>query len=534
MTTLFSFLGTGNYFPATYEWTSDDGTSSRLETRFASHAVAGTLGPMTAVRIVATEAAWSTHGASLLEALPNAQRLPIPDGRTPDELWQMFSSLEAALRALPEEEAVVVDVTHGFRIQPLFVMSILTQLRATGWKNALTVVYGAWDARVEDLSGTHPPITPIWDLTSVVELVDWALGLKILLETGRAEPVSEAVRLRGTAMAKAWATGGREGPRPSLDQLGKALANFGADLETLRLGSLLGAHHLHSGKPPEPSTVAWLRETLGANRPLVKRALPVLDRSFDRLEEILARLDGGPLETLACEEGHRRLVALGELYLTFGRYAETMVVAREGRVLRFASPAAGQPGVGFDPLASSQAERRMSGERDPVVDVRNDIQHGGLRKGPKPASTLRDASHKAIEQLRETPAAYRSPDARQPPPERLVVNVSHHPAAEWPEKMCSEVGERFGAIVDLAMPELREDDELEGLVASLVSEVVARGASVALVFGEPVLCYAIVSALGAVGVASYAPITRREVEHLDDGRLARAFDYRGLRPYPSR
>lgn len=532
MTTLLSFLGTGKYEPVAYEWHDADGPR-QVETRFVCHALAEKSGPNCKVVVVATEGAWTAHGTAIEELLPDADRLVIPEGKSPEQLWEIFKILEARLRQLPETEPVVLDVTHGFRAQPIFVMSMLAHLRATGWTNELSVMYGAFDARRE---GT-PPVAPLWDLTSVVEVVEWALGLQILLETGRVGPISSAVARLGSTLAKNWAVGGRQGERPSLDQLAKSLESFGADLETVRLGSLLGALRTRQGRVA-PSSVLRLRDTLAANRALVRSALPVLDASLDRLEALLVTLDGKPLDTLASDEGHRRLVALATVYRDLGRYAETMVVAREGRVLRHSPPAAGRPGPSLDLGAQKLGERRVSKDHDPVVDARNDLQHGGLRLDPKPAKTIRDMARDAVRALAETPAEYDLATADDPVETRVVANVSNHPSEEWPEAMRTEVVERWGDPVDIAVPELTtstesDDADADASIDDTVRRVLATGARVALVFGEPVFCFGVVRALAERGVRSYAPIGGRAAETLPDGRLARTFTFAGLRPYPT-
>jgi CRISPR-associated protein Csx16 len=230
-TRLVSFLGTGKYEPVTYEF---DGRRAGA-TPFVARALAELLEPAEVV-ILATAEAEQKHRAALEQAFaaagiaaPRFERVPAGGDRA--ELFELFRILRQQLRG--RDGPIVLDITHGFRAQPFFAASVVAFARAVDEKPAtLRVVYGAFEQRREDGRA------PIWDLSYLVDVLDWAAALRLFLRTGRAGEAAATERL-GRELRKSWAESGREGEPPQLRELGEALGGFGEDLETLRTGDLL-------------------------------------------------------------------------------------------------------------------------------------------------------------------------------------------------------------------------------------------------------------------------------------------------------
>jgi len=232
---LVTFLGTGNYEEVVYRLGSREAPKTRYVCRALSDAKI--FGPSD-IAVLATEEAEQRHGDALKEALragncPTPRFVRIPIGREPGELWQQFDVIKAELRG--GKGPIMLDITHGFRSQPFFAASVATFVHAVDQKPPdLRVCYAAYEAKDPDTG-----VAPIWELSAFVSLLDWSRALAIFLKTGRAEEAGAATERLGRALAKAWANGRKDGERPSLDKLGAALRDFGADLETLRTGDLL-------------------------------------------------------------------------------------------------------------------------------------------------------------------------------------------------------------------------------------------------------------------------------------------------------
>ena len=120
----------------------------------------------------------------------------------------------------------------------------------------------------------------------------------------------------------------------------------------------------------------------------------------------------------------------------------------------------------------------------------------------------------------------------------VFLNISNHPAAQWPDKQ-REAAERLGgAIVDEPFPEVPPEtssQQTADLGAKLLRKVLALGPTAAMVQGEFVLSFYLVLALEARKIPCYAATTRRvvEVATLGDGATRRVsrFEFVQFRRY---
>ena len=370
---LVSFLGTGDYQPVTYEL---DGRTAAT-TPFVARALAELLDPAEVV-ILATEQAATKHWAALEKAFEEARIAPprfvkVPAGGDRAELFELFRILREQLR--PRPGRIDLDITHGFRAQPFFAASVLAFTRAVDDPpREVRVLYGAFEQRSEDGKA------PIWDLTYLVEVLDWAQALRLFLRTGRAGEAAAATERLGRELGKAWAEGGKKGAQPRLQALGKALRQFGDDLETLRTGDLLLGR---DGKTKGRASARELVQALEAARAEVDRHLPPLAQVLDEVEAMV-RLLVGEFRDLQAAEGRRAVGALAELYLRLGRYLEAIATVREGLVNEKAPVAATRPAAAdFDAEARKQTEEELGQDRvfRAAADLRNDLLHAQYRKG---------------------------------------------------------------------------------------------------------------------------------------------------------
>jgi len=374
---LLSFLGTGRYEPVTYEL---DGRTAGT-TPFVARALAELVAPREIV-ILTTEAAERKHGTELRRALgetgfPEPCFVRVPEGRSRDELAELFRILCRELRGELDgrQGHLVLDITHGFRAQPFFAASVLAFTRAVDDPPPeVRVVYGAFEQRSGDGKA------PIWDLTYLVEVLDWAQALRLFLRTGRATEAACATERLGRELRRAWAVGGRSGERPRLAELGEALSEFGADLETLRTGDLL------LGRDDETrrrASARELAEALEAARAEVDRHLPPLAEVLDQVREMVRPLVG-EFRDLKAEQGRAAVGALADLYFRLGRYLEAIATVREGLVNEKAPVAATRPAAAdFDAAARAATEKELGSDLvfKAAADLRNDLLHAQYRQG---------------------------------------------------------------------------------------------------------------------------------------------------------
>ncbi|MEJ5231075.1 MAG: TM1812 family CRISPR-associated protein [Geminicoccaceae bacterium] len=383
-TRLVSFIGTSKYDPVTYEL---DGRRAGT-TPYVARALAELLEPAEVV-VLATAEAEGKHRAALEQAFAEAgiaapRFVKVPAGGHRAELFELFRILREQLRM--GDGSIVLDITHGFRAQPFFAASVVAFARAVDEKPApLRVVYGAFEP-----GRNH---APVWDLSYLTDVLDWALALRLFLRTGRAGGAAEETRRLGHELRKIWNEGGRQGEPPRLKELGEALERFGDDLETLRTGDLL------LGRRGKESSARELAEKLAAAEDEVVRHLPPLAEVLDSVRGMVTPLTGA-FTNLKEPMGRKAVAALAELYLKLGRYLEAIATVREGLVNDSASESAAKPGArDFAQNARDEAERQLgaSNQFRAVADLRNDLLHaqyrpeGGARQANQIVDQVRDA-----------------------------------------------------------------------------------------------------------------------------------------------
>lgn len=453
--TLIAFLGTGNYQRVRYRDTS----GGEVVTAYCPAAIARLHG-CRRTYVLATRKAEDAHGEALRQEFARLYceliLRPIPEGRSEEEVRDLFETLRRTALAVADGEALILDITHGFRSQPFFAGALVQYLHAVRPVLAANtrILYGAYEAREGDTA-------PIWELTAYPELAEVTQAVTVFLATGHGQRLAEVMDRLGRRLARDWAAT-KQGERPVLDQLARELRQLCDALDAVRSGDLL----------LPPSLIAQTRVTIEKVRGSGLSRLPLLDEVLDGLER---RLAGLCLEQdhLAGPGARSALAALARLYFDWGRLAEAAIVLREAWTCLHAEAPAARPGEGFDMEARLAADRRF---RDTypdiarrIAEIRNDIEHGGFRKKPLPAKTIRSRLEDAIDEYGQ------AAETAQPARGGAVWFVSRHPGAvEWAARQGLTV-DRQVAHLDVA--EVGEGDVVIGtLPVNLAAEVCARRA----------------------------------------------------------
>lgn len=417
-TVLITFLGTGAYHETIYHW-RDHGIAA--PTPFVACALAE-LTDATTVHVLATSQAVKANGTALMETL--AQRSidsrihPLRTGRNDDGRWQQFQVLADLIRdAAKQSQAVVLDITHGFRAQPFFAGAVLDVLVAAGIRpNRLSVVYGE-----------HQPDgqSTIWDLTQFIEVIEWAQALAMFTRTGFAGPMIELGRRMRRMLAERKQAGELD-HFPGFGPLIDAIEGFADDLATVRVASIItGYAQQDDKKEAAKGSAQRLLDTIDQHRKELAELVPPLALVVDELADVVRPLIA---EHLASTHGQQALQALVHHYLQREHYPEAMIVLREARVCSHADD---ERGIEVNSPTFSDDHRKMADQRFAVEDpdartiaaIRNDIEHGGFRKQPLAADKLKKHAHTLYR---------RPPRTAQPVRQPICCLVSRHPGAlEW-------------------------------------------------------------------------------------------------------
>jgi CRISPR-associated protein Csx16 len=338
----------------------------------------------------------------------------VPESSDESTAWETFQafvdllSAEAIVSAGETEPPsdIILNVTHGFRSLPMLALAAASFVESE-WRRqgidgpSLRVLYGAYTP--------GQAITPLWDLTNILNAARWNGAIDALIRFGRGDDLktlgskySKAERarvdqqsLRGLTREEQTA---KEQELGSARSLGERAAKLADDLALGRLSEVL-----------KKSSVA-LHDSLSTvhTAALLKR-IPVLTGAVEQLRSWTSELRADSVMTL---EGVQSGVRVARLLGRMERFAEQAALLRELQSTLFHLASSrepllepGTPGIDAQRRVVDEAWGRLA--RDgafknasfPVNNsarlaaqlsqARNDIEHLGIRQSPMDAQKLR-------------------------------------------------------------------------------------------------------------------------------------------------
>jgi len=396
---LITFLGTGTYNKTKYVL---DGKPP----------VRACYAPVASCRFVqadnvvvfATEEAEQAHAQALKKALrlPNEKVLfvPVPKGQKDDELWAIFSRV--AENVNPQEE-LAFDVTHGLRSFPLVGLLAAAFLRVGFGIQLKAVYYGAFDVRDQSVT---PPRTPMFDLTPMLTLLEWAAASDRFNRTGDSRYFASLLREEQKRLAlQAQKEPDRLAQIGQIGKLASALTDLSQSLSLIRPHQVMQqAEHLNLQAQNALSVLAQsgaalpfqklFDATLQAYQPLALSG-SAADARLDLL--IQRKL----IQWYAQREHWMQTVSLAREWLVswimyhLGLTSLTVLSDRhriEGVVNTEAAEFLKAKKEGFTfysvflrPIPSLET---VLGLWKALTDTRNDIDHAGMRENPETPAKL--------------------------------------------------------------------------------------------------------------------------------------------------
>lgn len=390
---ILSFLGTGKYEAVRYRV----GQQTTPPTKLSAAAIASLFPDYRSVILTTVQAYaknWPLVEESFAElGLATPERVEIPSGRSELEIWQ---TIETLVEAVPKKATAILDITHGFRTQPLLVFAAMGLLEEMEQAETARILYCAFEARGEN------GVAPVFDLSPLLALSTWSRALADLRRYGYATPLRRLLR----AIAARAHRDGREHKPTGLVGLADTLEEMAQALAVLR------PLQAHAAAGQLKRRIKKAEEDLQALPELRPLAL-FLKSSFTRYLQI------GQPEELFSQSGMQSLAQMIRLYLELDQYPQAITLAREALVtLRTLDH-------GTDPLSSKArqaAESQINAAAvilqsgghpgsDSIVryaelwnqlaDLRNDVDHAGFRKSARNADAVRKQAEKMCKQVAE-------------------------------------------------------------------------------------------------------------------------------------
>jgi CRISPR-associated Csx2 family protein len=372
------------YREATYRFEGQEWT-----TPFMAEATARFFAPdLDTLLVLVTREAEAQNLDALRARLPESARLrpvPIPSGLSADELWTMFSAIEGQIAP---GDRIIFDITNGFRSLPVLAFLAASFVRVVRGALVERMIYGAFDA-------TQDGITPVFDLTPFLTLLDWTTATDAFLKYGRADDLAALART------------GDGGP---LDALAAAVATLTAGLQTAR-----------------PTEVQREADALGPRIDAARAAATPapFDLLLDRIRAEYTPLGHpDPLDQAAAWEvlaGQAEIVAW---CVRKGLYVQAITNAREWIVSLVVAAAGGD--IFDNDRDRALAEHAINRPRNPVAQIWN----GALRRKedvPVPPAMRRAAQDPTLRKLWDATRDLRNDlshtGMRRSPPPRPAAQV---------------------------------------------------------------------------------------------------------------
>lgn len=382
-----SFLGTGNYEETTYKFGEKE-----CKTRFMPVAVSHFF-QLERLFVAQTQEAKDKHGNSLKAVCPY-EPIDIPSGKTNDELWQMFSAIADKI---PENATLVIDITHGFRSQPMIALAIAIYLQAAKNVKVEKIIYGAFEAKGKE------NIAPVFDLTAFLDIMNWASATELFLKFGDASSLKNQLRL---TQSRTYAP---DSPFRALrlntvgDKLEKLTNAFALvrPVEALKNAKLL-AEEIKKAQPDFQNIIAA--------------------KPFAILLEKIEKQFSPYLQTnsLFSDDGFAAQAKMIDFYLQTEQYQQAILLGRESIVSKVCKihnldPLKRQERMKAEdylrqwsePLSRGQpVQKEFSRFQDvaklwnKITSIRNDIAHAGMNEEPAESSQLIDRIKNASEEIK--------------------------------------------------------------------------------------------------------------------------------------
>ncbi len=399
-----SFLGTGDYKEATYVWQDADGVREGT-THLFPEAVFRIFAPEKLLVFVTPQVKAHENFRTLCERLENkVSPVDIPEGKSEAELWQIF---DKCTEVVDDGDEVLLDITHAFRSLPLIVFAVAAYLRRTKGVTIRHIVYGAFEARDEQNRA------PIFDLTPLLDLLDWLSGAEFLLRRSDATLLAE--RLKQIHQTASHQRTNADLPT-QLQSLGNALVNFSQALHLARPRDIMSRAHGLCGSLTKvtPEIERWAKPFGVILEKVRAEAEKLAHDAPDRLDA----------------ENLRKQLTLIEHFVEKGLFVQAILLAREWvvswvalqrgegdwldkqcreeeleRALNTASlqllsreDAPTQLPEWFEKMPQRQTVAQLW---DWLRQLRNDIAHCGFRKGAAGINSIQQRAKEISQRLQE-------------------------------------------------------------------------------------------------------------------------------------
>lgn len=565
---LISFLGTGpdnkdkgraerQYRPATYRIEDTD----YKDTSFVAEAIASHYKVDKIILIGTTKSMWervyevfctkqgieinedywmeltsfcdNASHKTLLSDLPKTEKLedaigkgskiiPIHYGLNEQELNANAAYILGIEGYLNKGDELIVDITHGFRSLPLYIMNLLVYLQNVSSKQVKIshILYGMLDITREI------GYTPVIELSGLLEQNEWITGAYSFKEFGNAYKIASLLD-REQGIGKTVAN--------RLRNFSDSMNINYIDRVKSQVGNLASMKAFEFSAIPNlivPETIKLYTDVLKTDSDSYFQ-FNLSKWHFEHknyasaymvlLEAIL---------TYVCEKCQ---IDFGSS-LKDSEFAK-VILGKPDRAKEFDSDEVIRCRAILKPDYGDLKNTYVS-----INDIRNAIAHQTSKQG-------KQRIHKSADELIKTLETNINLLAKVLNSEKLLkkskskskfahfINLSNHSSDKWSESQTAAANEQFGEIVDLPFPQIAPD-ATKADIAKIAQDYLTRVQQIGQpndtaihIMGEMTLTYQLVGMLKDAGYRCYASTTVREVYEQESGKKTVIFQFVKYREY---
>jgi CRISPR-associated DxTHG motif protein len=394
---LLTFVGTNRYETTTYVW-----QNLRCETKFVAEALTSWLSADKVVVFLTRDAFEHENWEQLSQLLQGmeVQTVSIPDGRTEQEIWEIF---EAVVSSVEQGDEIAIDVTHAFRSLPMVLVAVAAFLRTVKAVRVRHIFYGCY---MKD-----EPESPVIDLNLLLELLDWMEATRRFKETGDARWIGEKLRSTQDRLRRE-----HKGEPTELKSAGRQLIALSMALHLARPIEAADAAKQLQGLLPKASgeIQTWakpfsllLNDLQAQVERLACENTDILDsQHLEKQLQFIEQLQRYGLVTQATQMAREWVVnwaiwySKGKVDLPSGDWLDKDVRDEIERVLNsgFADKQEPKPAEWLKNCEVTSILRKLW---PALPDLRNDFAHCGMRKQPRRAEDLDNQAQRLLPHLRE-------------------------------------------------------------------------------------------------------------------------------------
>ncbi len=396
-----SFLGIGKFDKEKneyyYEKTKYNYQNSIVETDLFPHAVSEFVKP-DRLFVIMTEKAKKVNEEKL-KALCNFEEIKIPNGKSEEEFWEIFDKITEVIN---ENDEVVFDITHGFRSQPFIIIVLLLYLKALKNIKIKSILYGAYEA-----GDKEKKITPVFELKSFVELVEWSNAVSEFKKNGNMRYLGEIL----SNIQRIAHINKKENSPKSLSAAGKSLNNLTDAFETIRVKEVFENTTKFNKHIDE-----YLEDIdKNTNAKPFGELLKIITKKFSEISEAE--------EQIFTNKGLAAQKAIINWYYETEKYQKAITLAREYIVTKYmkskgnikneeiliGKESRSKYEIELGQLKNKKKEKITLSEIDEkyadiwqrIIDVRNDINHASMDTNSQSSDSIIKSTKKIIVKINE-------------------------------------------------------------------------------------------------------------------------------------